>query len=174
MKRSGFTMIELIFVIVILGILAAVALPKFIGVASQAQAGKLSAFVGTLNRTTAPAMWSMSLANKDNGSLAAGAASGVSYDTELLAQIETPTNVGDTALTDLLPPVPSQCLPFQADTSGNGVWEDNEILATWTSALTQQVVIGGTTYDILCIDGSGTESPRFALQNVTDGVIVTK
>jgi prepilin-type N-terminal cleavage/methylation domain-containing protein len=63
MKRAGFTMIELIFVIVILGILSAVALPKFIGVSEQAKAGKCKAFVGTLNRTVLPGVWSLAMAD---------------------------------------------------------------------------------------------------------------
>ncbi len=70
MKRAGFTMIELIFVIVILGILAAVALPKFIGVSEQAQASRCEAFVGTLNRTVLPALWSDMVLHDKNASVA--------------------------------------------------------------------------------------------------------
>ena len=67
MKRAGFTMIELIFVIVILGILSAVALPKFIGVSKQAHTGKVKAFVSTLNATVGPTVWAKSISAGSNG-----------------------------------------------------------------------------------------------------------
>jgi prepilin-type N-terminal cleavage/methylation domain-containing protein len=64
--RKAFTMIELIFVIVILGILAAVALPKFLGVAQQAHEANLKNFTGTLNGTLGPSWWSKAMPSDGN------------------------------------------------------------------------------------------------------------
>ncbi|MDD2777018.1 MAG: type II secretion system protein [Gallionella sp.] len=52
-RQTGFTLIELVMVIVILGVLAAAALPKFVNLKGEAQTATLAGVAGSLNTAIA-------------------------------------------------------------------------------------------------------------------------
>lgn len=69
-KLQGFTMIELIMVIVVLGILAATALPKFVNMGGEARAATLQAMLGSLNSSIAMIHGVALIAGTTDGELA--------------------------------------------------------------------------------------------------------
>jgi len=140
--KTGFTMIELIFVIVILGILAAVALPKFAGIQGQAEVATVESFAGTLSRTVGPMMWSTSISNDGNGSIKIDSNSD-EYNGEKL-------------------PYYVDNFPKLLDASS--VNFDNCVDGTGT---VQPFIpkIGQGTLNIFCRDGDKSNSPRFEVSS---------
>lgn len=53
MNRRGFTLVELIMVIVILGIIAAISIPKYVDLSSQAKTAAAKGAIGTIRAAVA-------------------------------------------------------------------------------------------------------------------------
>ena len=135
---TGFTMIELIFVIVILGILAAVALPKFVGLTTKAEDAKVKSFVGTLNRTVGPMMWSTAISNSMEGSIKSDPDSALFNGHPLTYYIDALPKVLDTSSVNF-------------DNCRDGVGAAQPFVTK----------IGQGTLNLFCKDGDKLESPRF-------------
>lgn len=69
--QGGFTLIELVMVIVILGVLAAVAVPKFVDLGTEAKAAALKGVVGGINSASA-VNYAARSANASKGSATTG------------------------------------------------------------------------------------------------------
>jgi len=148
--KKAFTMIELIFVIVILGILAAVALPKFLGVAEQAHEGNLKSFTGTLNRTVGASLWSKSMTDGNAGSI-------TSYTTYNKSNFKK--------LSDIPKEIDSTTIDLSKCNTGNFDYNKTKAFAEANTTIT------GTNYYIFCRDGNATTPPAFNLVN-SDGKVI--
>ena len=140
-------MIELIFVIVVIGILAAVAVPRYFSVSHEAHESILISFTRTLNRTTGESLWSRSMNNGEKGSIVNLSSN---ENTDFLSKyIQLPKEINSSDINL------SKC--------GNGEYK---------TIITANSEIVGGDYNITCKDGTATTAPYFRLIRLKDNKIL--
>lgn len=140
--KKAFTMIELIFVIVIIGILAGVAIPRYFAVGQQAHEANLISFVRTLNRTTGEDLWAKSISEGHNGD--------VSYIHSIKDRITLPPEVNG----------------IDIDLKDCNSTTEYHVVAESNVSVTQKL------YLIECKDGTAKSAPYFRLIRVEDNKVL--
>jgi MSHA pilin protein MshA len=111
--QRGFTLIELVMVIVILGVLAAVAIPKFVDLKSEAQVAALQGVVGGINSASA-----VNYAAKSASSTKGVTTTGLTCTTAATAIMQGGIPSGYTLPATVLVAGDNSCLVTQTGTGG--------------------------------------------------------
>lgn len=165
-SQKAFSLIELIFVILITGILAAVALPKLAGMSVSAHLSTLKSFTGTLNRSVGPTLWlNVTIEEPSkNGSVKNSTNFSTITAGEELEEIPPIfTGLGEPASISLLNCMESNTTVPEIDFPVGGLTA-GKIAGTET--------VGDTTYALGCIDSNPNGSAKFYLYDEVNGVIV--
>ena len=166
LRKKAFTMVELVFVIVIIGILSAVALPRFTETADSAHTSKLLSFVSILNRTVAPMMWSTI---QRNDVAAKGSVNTTTVNSHQYGTLNTEaSDVSNAELTS----IPSE---FKDESLAGLITLTNRCADSLTplpaigsptpvvGVIATSVMLGTNRYDLGCIDSDLNHAPRFWL-----------
>jgi len=136
MKRAGFTMIELIFVIVILGILAAVAIPKLAATRDDAK-------IASIATEAATAVTDFGAYYTAQGSFATAAQGGAANMSNVFAGDATDMNATGASVT-----IPgADCISFNSEASVAGAGSDtlNVKYTTTTDAVCKGVALASAS-----------------------------
>jgi len=136
MKRA-FTTIELIFVIVVIGILSSVAVPKFFGVREEAEEAVIRAFAATMTRTVGHTLWSQAVFDGRGGSIKDHDDKTKSGGRKLDFYVDIPTELN------------ASSVDFSRCVEGGG------------TAQPFMTPAEGYEYNIFCRDGNATDAPKF-------------
>jgi len=146
MKKS-FTMLELIFVIIIIGIIGALALPKYFGMHKSSHETNLIAFVKTLNRTTGEDLWARSINENKNGS------------------IKNLENNENALFLEKYITLPPEINKTSINLSSCG---DN----SYSTVMIANTNVTGEEYNITCKDGTARNAPYFRLIRIRDNKVL--
>ncbi len=145
--KKAFTMLELIFVIVIIGILAGVAIPYYFKLSKNTHEAVLISFVRTLNRTTGEDLWSKSMSEGKNGSI---------------------VNINSSEDYSFL----SKYIEIPPEINASSINLKNCGEEKYQTIMTANSKIAGQEYNITCKDGTATTAPYFELIRLKDNKVL--